>query len=214
MTKIKDLAGQRFERLVVLSLAQRNRHNQPQWLCQCDCGQTLVVRGCSLTSKNTQSCGCLLREVIVKHGMSQTPTYGSWAAMLDRCFQATDPDWNLYGGRGIKVDQRWLKFENFLADMGKRPEGTSIDRIDPNGDYCKENCRWATAKEQANNRRNNRFLTFKGATKTLAEWALELGLGRSTQLLVIDFKQAGRLNKPLRNQLLLSFHEKRGKHAF
>jgi hypothetical protein len=178
--EVKNLLGQRFGRLVVVSLAERNRHHQPQWLCQCDCGQSVIIRGCSLTSQNTRSCGCLLREVKVKHGMSQSPTYQSWSNMIARCTYPNDSEWQRYGGRGIKVGERWLNFENFLLDMGQRPEGTTLDRLDPNADYCSQNCRWATPTEQANNRRNSHFLTFDGVTKTLSEWATVLGINRTT----------------------------------
>lgn len=178
--EIKNLTGQRFGRLVVVSLAERNRHNQPQWLCQCDCGERVVVRGCSLTSKNTRSCGCLAKDTATTHGMTKTVTYHSWSSMIARCTNPADPEWQRYGGRGIKVCARWLNFENFLEDMGQRPDGTSLDRIDPNGDYYSQNCRWATPNQQANNRRSNRLLTFGGVTKTVTQWATELGINSTT----------------------------------
>lgn len=178
--EVNNLIGQRFERLVVISFAERNRHNQPQWLCQCDCREQVVVRGCSLTSKNTRSCGCLAKDTATTHGMTKTTTYRSWSNMIARCTNPTDSEWQRYGGRGIIVDVRWLNFENFLEDMGQRPEGSSLDRLDPNGDYCLQNCRWATPTEQANNRRNSRLITFGGVTKTLAQWAAQLGINPTT----------------------------------
>ena len=113
------------------------------------------------------------------HGMTKTGTYNSWAAMKRRCLYQKHEHFDCYGGRGIKVCDRWLMFENFLADMGTRPEGCTLERIDPNGDYCPENCRWATQTEQCRNRRNNRKITLNGETLTLAEWSKRSGVEAS-----------------------------------
>jgi predicted DNA-binding transcriptional regulator AlpA len=103
-----------------------------------------------------------------------------WRNMKNRCLKSSDAAYDRYGGRGIKVCERWLKFENFLADMGERPPGMTLDRIDNNLGYCPENCRWASYKEQNNNRRDNRMITFKGETKNMAQWCTELGLSQKT----------------------------------
>lgn len=114
------------------------------------------------------------------HGASRTKIYNIWLKMISRCTKALDPAYDRYGGRGIRVCDRWMSFENFFADMGDCPAGKSLDRIDVNGDYRKENCRWASHKEQNQNRRDNRMITFNGETLVLQEWARRLGITHST----------------------------------
>jgi hypothetical protein len=114
-----------------------------------------------------------------KHGMYQTKTYRIWASMKTRCSSPNNTSYSRYGGRGIKVCDRWQEFENFYADMGDAPKGMTLDRVDVDGDYTPENCRWATAQEQQNNMRSNQHITYQGKTQTLAQWARELGLSYS-----------------------------------
>lgn len=114
------------------------------------------------------------------HGLSYHYLYHTWATMRQRCYKKTHHRYYLYGGRGIKVCKRWGNFANFVADMGERPNGYTLERINSNGDYTPDNCRWATPKEQALNRRNNILFTHKGKTQTVAEWIFELGLNSST----------------------------------
>jgi hypothetical protein len=114
------------------------------------------------------------------HGLTGTPLYRSWAMMIQRCKNKKLAGWPNYGGRGIKVCKRWLKFENFIADMGVRPKGTSLDRIDNDDDYKPSNCRWATRSQQAKNTRAARLITYQGRTMNLVDWANELGLDTST----------------------------------
>lgn len=176
MRKIVLTAGERFGRLTVVrevdGLASAGE-NKRQFLCHCDCGNEKVVRLDLMRSGRAQTCGCRQR---MKHGDTGSYTYSSWANIKDRCRNPRSPDYLRYGGRGIAICERWLDFSKFLADMGERPSGTTIDRIDSEGDYEPENCRWATKKQQGRNRRNNRMLTHNGDTLCLSEWAKRLGV--------------------------------------
>ncbi len=155
------LGGQRFGRLIAVRADATS--SRRKWLCRCDCGNEVLVNTTELTAGKTRSCGCLRREQTAKanvsrtsHGLSRTPTYYVWRSMLQRCTNPKVLNWDDYGGRGIKVCQRWMTFENFLADMGERPSPKhSIDRYPNNdGNYERTNCRWATPKQQAANRRH------------------------------------------------------------
>lgn len=191
MSALLDLVGKRFGRLIVLRRAENSKwRGGARWVCRCNCGAQTVVRSRDLVRKNrnTRSCGCLnielLRARFFKHGASvgnKTPEYRTWRHMNHRCNNRTSTDYNRYGGRGIKVCERWKSFENFLSDMGLRPSPQhSIDRIDNDGDYTPENCRWATRNQQNNNKRNNIRLTLNGVTMSVAEASPILGIRAST----------------------------------
>ena len=184
----RNLVGKHFGRLDVIEFV-RARRGDSYWRCKCSCGNTTEVLGVSLVHGRIKSCGCLSREVTVlthtKHGQTKgrkrTPTYNSWQNMKNRCLNENYRDFYLYGGRGIKICDRWLNsFENFLEDMGERPAGTSLDREDSEGGYEPENCRWSTPKEQSNNMRINKVFEYNGKTATLSQWSEILGISRGT----------------------------------
>jgi hypothetical protein len=174
-----DLVGRTFGRLTVVAKAP-SRGKGGYWQCSCECGAELAVRTSELLAgRQQQSCGCLYREQLSArnrtHGQSDTATWEIWVGMRARCRDVGNKH---YGGRGIRVDPRWESFEVFLADMGERPPGMQIDRIDNDGPYAPGNCRWATCKENQNNRRTNRAITFDDRTQTVSQWADEIGLSR------------------------------------
>jgi hypothetical protein len=187
MRKRRDLQGQQFDGLTVIGIAPPRRTSGGRamvvWACRCKCGKETLVDAQNLLSGNTQSCGCGVIVAIVQnpgrnlqHGYYGTPTYSTWNRMRERCNNPNNVNWPRYGGRGITVDPRWDSFQNFIDDMGEKPPGMQIDRIDNDGPYAPGNCRWATATEQANNRSTNRLITFDGRTQTLSKWAFEVGL--------------------------------------
>ena len=184
MGKIIYLIGQRFGRLVVVSKADGEKGGHSMWNCICDCGRKTKVRGSHLLSGDTLSCGCLGREMArergLKHGMYETPTYASWRSMKNRCTNSNNPAYKNYGERGITVCERWNKFENFLADMGEKPKGLTIERTDNNSGYSPENCYYATTKEQNRNTRRNRIIKYDGREQCLAAWAEEIGISRES----------------------------------
>lgn len=160
-----DYSGRRYTRLLVVRPAGYRVLDcgviHWWWHCQCDCGTKVVVSSQNLRKGDVKSCGCYRRErggsLNRRHGLTHSPAHHSWLAMKQRCLNPKHSAFRNYGGRGITICQRWINsFENFLADMGERPEGTSLDRIDVDKGYSPENCRWATKSEQARNVRQRR----------------------------------------------------------
>jgi len=185
--KLLSLVGKKFGRLLVIDRAENTPQGQARWLCLCDCGNKHIAKSIVLRRGISKSCGCLNLESLSKrqriHGHTingTSPTFHSWAGMMARCSNPLHKAFHLYGGRGILVCERWHTFSNFLEDMGVKPEGLSLDRIDNSLSYSPENCRWATPSQQARNKRNNRMLTLNGETKCLQEWAEIVGITQSS----------------------------------
>lgn len=190
----KDLSGLKFGRLSVLSIDHFTRvdssrgcgrwvvsQRQAHWRCQCACGKITVVSANALKEGKTKSCGCFYSDSRQGcnriHGQSGTPLYKRWAEMVTRCTNPKRGSWRRYGGRGITVCDRWKSFENFKQDMQRGFQAhLMLGRKDNDGDYCKENCRWETPIQQANNTCANKFVSYLGRTQTVAQWCSELGL--------------------------------------
>lgn len=185
MTKAYDLTGQRFGRLVAVERAGHTKDGTVLWQCHCDCGKEKAARTSQLVGGRCKSCGCLNGENRKTHGHaskgpSRTRTYKAWAAMKRRCDNANEDSYPRYGGRGITYDPRWGRFEAFLADMGICEPGMSLERIDPNGNYGKENCRWIPLVRQSANRRNTVYFDYQGERRSLEELSQISGLNRGT----------------------------------
>lgn len=181
MAFASDLENKRFGRLLVISRYGTGIDGHATWRCVCDCGGEAIANSATLKRGHKNSCGCLHRERMSKfrktHGMSHTITWNSWMGAKDRCFRKTHVAFNYYGGAGISMCDKWKNsFEAFYADMGERPKGTTLDRIDNSKGYEPGNCRWANQKIQSNNSGWPRFITFRGETKNLSEWAVGLGM--------------------------------------
>lgn len=196
MGKFINEVGNTYGRLTVLEQGPSVKYsNKPvvMWVCKCVCGSIRVTSGGSLRYGSTRSCGCLSADTAVrvhtKHGHSRrsnsSKTYHTWESMLSRCTCKTDPRYTTYGGIGIDVCDKWRKFENFLEDMGEKPEGLTLDRVDNNLGYSKENCRWATTMEQVLNRRCSIWVVRGGVRKVLKHWCLELSLNYSRALRMV-----------------------------
>ena len=173
-----DFSGKRFGRLLVIRRAENGRCGGVRWECVCDCGNTTKSFRSGLASGITTSCGCKQKEHAKRlgegkrtHGMSKSKEEYAWRHAIERCKNPKNCQFKNYGAKGIEVCERWMKFENFIEDMGLAPSSNhTLDRIDSNKGYSPENCRWATWKQQQRNRTNNRVLEIDGKKKSLAEW--------------------------------------------
>lgn len=187
-----DKTGMVFGRLTVIKFHGIDKYKHSEWLCQCWCGKVCVVKGCGI-GRSSNSCGCLKSDWTAsknfQHGQCErkntTSEYRIWSGMKKRCSNPKSKSFHNYGGRGIKVCQRWLdSFESFFKDVGPRPAGKSLDRWPlKNGDYEPSNVRWATPIQQGNNRRDNHILVFNGKSQSVSEW------GRESKVSIVAFKQ-------------------------
>lgn len=191
MSKVVDISGMRFGMLVVIDRAD-DTGKRARWNCKCDCGATATRAGSDMKSGNTKSCGCLHRlrftSMVTKHGESGSREYKRWASMKSRCTNPKNKLFHRYGGRGIKLCDRWLDFPAFHSDMGDAPEGMTIERVDNDAGYSPENCRWATRWEQNRNTSSNVTLSACGLSMIMIEWSETLGV-KYTRL--VDRRRAG-----------------------
>lgn len=181
-TRFVDLTNKKFGKLTAIKTAGKNKARQYLWYCECECGGNSIVIGSNLIRGNTVACGCVRQTDIAnrtrKHGMSKTRLFKIWAGMRKRCLNPKCKSYKNYGGRGIKIDERWDSFENFYEDVHKTySDNLSLDRFpNTNGNYSPDNFRWATSKDQNNNRRSNVIINFNNESKTLSEWAKLSGI--------------------------------------
>ena len=183
---MNDITGQKWNRLTAVRLAGRDNHGRQRWEFLCDCGNTQIADRYSVVSGKAKSCGCHRKKTSAArstiHGKSNTKEWLAWRNMLVRCYDPTHNQYANYGGRGVTVCERWRDtFGAFFQDMGLAPSrGHSVDRINVDAPYAPDNCRWATQREQQNNRRNNVVIEHNGKRQTLAAWSRETGLNAQT----------------------------------
>jgi len=188
--RLPDFTDQQFGRLSALCRAPTPLGKRGAYYdCLCSCGEIVTVLGSSLNAGDTKSCGCYMRErvseTMTKHGATYTPTWNAWRGMIARCTQPKMQSYRYYGGRGICVCARWMNFPSFLTDMGEKPYGMTLDRIDSSKHYEPSNCRWATPGQQAVNKSNNIWVEIGGRRQVLSHWAKEIGINRTTVLMRI-----------------------------
>lgn len=182
--KLIDLTGQKFGRLTVIKYMGLDKNHKSTWLCRCECGNEKIIRKSDLTSGNTKSCGCYIKEITSKrsktHGLKKSPIYNIWQNMKKRCYNKNCKSYKDYGARGIKICDEWLNIINFhnWAITNGYKKGLSIERVDVNGNYEPSNCTWIPLEEQARNKRSNHLITCNGETHCIAEWAEILGIKR------------------------------------
>jgi len=183
--KIIDHSGKTYGRLTVLHRSV-NIDDRAAWSCLCECGNIKIIRSTSLVKGDTLSCGCFMREQVScsnkTHGLTKTPEYKAWISIKSRCYASKTDSYMRYGGRGIRVCKRWLhSFEHFLEDIGERPNKShSIDRINNDGDYAPDNCRWATTHEQNNNKSNTYIIKLGCRAHSRSEWSIITGINYNT----------------------------------
>lgn len=185
--KIVDITGRRYGRVVIERVIFPHPNSIKGAMCECicDCGNRYTRSRETIMAGKTNTCGCLRKEnsaralkARAKHGMEGTKTYSAWRSMKRRCLSKRCKSYPDYGGRGITVCEKWMDFRGFFEDMGIAQEGMTLERKDNNKGYSKENCVWASQKDQANNKRNTTFITHDGITRSLAQWAEFFGIGR------------------------------------
>ena len=185
---LADIRGRRYGRLVVLERAANDKHQKAMWLCQCDCGNQIIVRGGTLRSGQQKSCGCYNKELQAnfkgryKHGGKDTRLYTIWKVMRQRCFNPHTTNYKNYGGRGITICEEWNDFSRFRewALNNGYADNLSIDRINVDGNYEPQNCRWSTVVEQARNKRNTMMIYYKGKPTSVRQVAEEVGIEYGT----------------------------------
>lgn len=205
---LKINKGDQYGRLTIIKEVNK-RNNKRCFLCKCDCGNEREIRLTNIRSGTTLSCGCLQKDKAtegnVTHGMSGTRLHGIWGKMIGRCTNKTDNRYGLYGGRGISVCEKWKNF-NFFYDWAIRSgyeDNLTLERRDVNGNYNPSNCKWGTWKEQQNNRRNNRCITFKGETMTVKQWSECIGMQEGTLRWRLDagWSEEDALHTPVRSTM-------------
>ena len=174
-----DLTGKTFARLTVVSYAGK-KGTSSAWNCVCDCGELRSITISNLRSGRAKSCGCFARSRAKTHGKARTPAHRAWLSMRDRCRRVKAPAFVDYGGRGITICEEWDTFQGFFQDMGDPPKGLTLERVDVNGNYNKQNCRWANRTDQARNRRNSKFIVINGQQVHAKDAATILGVQYQT----------------------------------